>query len=74
MSGPAALLGFKLLSNFSTPVAEIVMCGIGGCGLGPLSGRGVVGSCVNVREHGGKLIVQHCCFGLVLTVFCAMTT
>ena len=39
-SGPVALCGFKLVSNFWMPAVDIVMFGIEGRGLGPLSGRG----------------------------------
>ena len=39
-SGPVALCGFKLASNFWMPGVDIVMFGIEGWGLGPLSGRG----------------------------------
>ena len=41
-SGPVALCGFKLASNCWMPGVDIVMFGIEGWGLGPLSGRGHV--------------------------------
>ena len=39
-SGPVALCGFKLASNFWMPGVDIVISGIEWWGLGPLSGRG----------------------------------
>ena len=49
-SGSVALCGFKLASNFWMPGVDIVMFGIEGCGLGPLSGRGPGVSFVKTKE------------------------
>ena len=49
-SGPVALCGFKLASNFWMPGVDIVMFGIDGWGLGPLSGRGSGVSFVKLRR------------------------
>ena len=62
-SGPVgvALCGFKLASNFWMPGVDIVISGIEGWGLGPLSGRGPGVSFVKTEENGSLrlCVVRH---------------
>ena len=47
LSGPQALWGFRFDSKFKIPGLCMDICGISGCGLGPLSGIFVFRSLVN---------------------------
>ena len=50
LSGPEALLGFKLDMSFTMPLVVTVMLGMGGTGLGGMSGRFEISSVVKLEK------------------------